>query len=343
MRRLPRLEANSANPSRLELEELLEKETSRRGFLRKLGKSTLALATVGAGDTLWGEFLWGGTNPEIHTLKSEKAPADPRSATLVIGGFGVANTERLAQALRPGMAKYGHMAYLENSNDGIHMGDIIDETRRFIQDKKIDALRLYGHSMGGMLAVALAANIQQDTRLDAIILDCTPASYKDVRSADQAGTLFLHAMDKASLHLGPLTRFGIEAVRPIINGRDDYLDICKHALTKISDDSCSNKLIQAQASFIRGFDARDYADIFPPELPILRLRPDDYEADGTINNKTSLPRWRESLQHEVVDLIVQGGGHANPANQRESYASTLQVAAHAHSFAGAQEGTHRSS
>lgn len=315
-------------PDTLELETMLSKETSRRDFLRRAGKAGITLASIGAGDTLWGEYLWGGTNPEVHMLDTPKLKERfPHTATLAIGGFGVADTQRLARYIRPGLADFGQVGYLKNSNSGIHMGDIIDETRRFIHENSIETLRLYGHSMGGMLAVALASNLLKDVRLDAIILDCSPASYKDVRSADQAGTLFLDIMDKTSLHMGPLTRLGIETLRPILNGRDDYLDICQHALTKISDDSCSNKLIQAQASFIRAFDVEDYKNIFPQSMPILRLRPDNYNADGTVNNETSLPRWRDGLNHTVTDITVAGSGHANPGKYPESYTIALHQAA----------------
>lgn len=323
---------HEAQPAHLEIEGLLERQTSRRDFLRSLGKT----ATVGMGiltaDTLAGEYLWGGTNPEIRTLNTPEREGFESSATLVVGGFGVSDTENLAAAVAPTLSHYGSIAHLEYSSNGIHMGDLVSTAREYIDKHDIDNLRIYGHSMGGMVAVALAARLAKDVHLGALFLDCSPASYKDVRSQDRAGTWLLHTTDELSLHFGPLTRLGMEVIRPLIKGDDDYMRICERAINKLSDGSCSNKLIQAQASFIRTFNPTDYSGVFPDTMPIIRLRPQNLDADHTINNTTSLPRWREGLDHEIVDMIIKNGGHANPVQRPDEYAAAFHAAAKTYAF-----------
>lgn len=319
-------------PERLELEELLDRRISRRSLLRGFGKVATVGASVLAADTLAGEYLWGGTNPEIKTLATGERKGFESSATLVIGGFGVSDTTNLATSVAPVLEQYGSIAHLEYSSNGIHMGDLVDSAKDYIDKNNIKNLRIYGHSMGGMVAVALAANIAKDVELSALLLDCSPASYEDVRSQDRAGTWLLHTTDELSLHFGPLTRLGMEVMRPIAKGDDDYFRICERAINKLSDGSCSNKLIQAQASFIRTFNPADYSGAFPDSMPILRLRPRDFNEDRTINNETSLPRWREGLNHDIVDVAVTNGGHANPVQRPQEYATAFTAVAKAYAF-----------
>lgn len=319
-------------PAHLEIEGLLERPTSRRGFLRGLGKTAAVGAGILAADTLAGEYLWGGTNPEIKTLDTPEREGFDSSATLVIGGFGVSDTTNLATSIAPTLERYGAIAHLEYSSNGIHMGDLIDSAKEYIEKNNIETLRIYGHSMGGMVAVALAAALAKEVTLGAVFLDCSPASYHDVRSQDRAGTWFLHTTDELSLHFGPLTRLGMEVIRPLAKGDDNYLRICERAINTLSDGSCSNKLIQAQASFIRTFNPADYSGAFSRSMPILRLRPQDFEDDRTINNHTSLARWREGLDHDIVDVAIKNGGHANPVQRTEEYATAFHAIAKAYAF-----------
>lgn len=312
--------------------DFLQTPVSRRSFLRIAGQMA---AVAAVGDTVEGEIIWGGTNPEIHTLYDKEAERKfPDTYTLAIGGFNVANVEGLGEAVQAVFPGYGQVAYLEEAANGLHMGDIEREVTNFIKKNNVQRLRLYGHSMGGMVAIDLASRLKDKTNLEAIILDCTPASWEDVRGAKQTGTWLLHASDEMNLHLGPGARAAMEAISPMLDGNSDFLEACLNAMRKVSspDDICSNKLVQAQASFIRTFDINDFKGKFNESTHILRLRPKEYDADTTVNNETSLSRFEKGLRHEIVDLPIKGSGHANPAQHKEGYRQVLLGAAKDYQF-----------
>ena len=308
-------------------DDFLQRPMSRRTFLHRVGQA----AVVGiASDTLAGELMWAGTNPEIHVLDNPEAKQQfPTTYTLAIGGFNVSRVEGLGHAVASILPGYGQVAYLQNSTRGLDLADIEREAVRFIEKNNVSRLRLYGHSMGGMLATQLGATLKDKVDvLEALILDCSPASYRDVRGEDQTGTWVLQATDEMSLHLGPGARVLMETASPIIDGKRDFFTVCKKALGKVSSgEICSNRLVQAQASLIRTFNASDYRHVFGNETSIIRLRPENYEADDTVNNETSLPRWRAGLAHEVLDIPVKGSGHANPGQHEKQYAAALLGAA----------------
>lgn len=308
--------------------EFLQQPISRRKFLSTAGR----MAAVGmAGDMIQGEILWGGTNPEIHTLDNPEAQKQfPSTYTLAIGGFNVANVKGLAETVQEIFPGYGQVAYLQNAENGIHMGDIEREALRFIKENEVTRLRLYGHSMGGMMAIQLASQLKEKvSSLEAIILDCTPASHEDIRGNKQTAAWLLQITDDAELHMGPITRMAMETASPLLDGRDDIMTLCLNAIRKVSspDDICSNRLVQAQASFMRAFNISDFYHTFSSSTHILRLRPRDYSADPTIDNETSLPRFRDGLGHIVMDVPVLGSGHANPGGHEQSYRTSLLSAA----------------
>jgi len=312
--------------------DFLRAPISRRGFLKTAGRMAL---TAALSDTIQGEIIWGGTNPEVHTVYDEEAERRfPNTYTLVLGGFNVANVKGLGEAVQAVLPGYGQVAYIQNADNGLHVGDIERRTKDFIKENNVRRLRLYGHSMGGMVAIDLASRLKGDTDLEAIILDCTPASYEDVRGGKRAGTWLLHASDEMMLHLGPNARTAMEAVSPMLDGDSDFLEACLHAMRKVSspDDICSNKLVQGQASFIRTFDITDFKGAFDDSTHILRLRPEDYGADGTVDNATSLPRFEKGLDHTVIDLPVKHSGHADPAQHKEAYRDVLLSAAKKYDF-----------
>ncbi|HMH70340.1 MAG TPA: alpha/beta hydrolase, partial [Candidatus Saccharimonadales bacterium] len=175
-----------------------EKPLPRRRFLR-LGGAAVALGV--AGDTLAGELRWGSTNPEIHKIDNPEATRlFPDTYTVAIGGFNVANVEGLGKTVEAILPGYGQTAYLKNSSNGIDMRDIEREALRFIKKNNVNRLRIYGHSMGGMIAIALAAYLKDEVGLlEAVILDCTPASALDLRGKKRMGTRLLHVADGLGL------------------------------------------------------------------------------------------------------------------------------------------------
>jgi len=299
--------------------EFLERQLKRRSVL-KLGGLVLGGGMLA--DTVAGEFIWGGTNPEIHIMHdAQKAKSAPYTYTLAIGGFNVFNMEGLGATIADVLPAQGQIAFLKQADNGINLADIEREVDRFIEENDVLRLSIYGHSMGGMLALQIAAMIKDKVPyMEAVYLDCTPASHYDLRDNKQTGTWLLHKADEAELYLGPVTRMGIEAVAPLIDGHDDIMTICKNAITKVtSGQLCSNQLLEAQASVIRTFNAADYRGSYQDDMYIFRLRPQEYAADSTINNQTSLPTFRSGLERRVIDVPVMGSGHADPGTHTKAY------------------------
>lgn len=306
----------------------LERPMARRNFLR-LGTRAAALAM--AGDTIAGEVLWGGTNPEIHTIDNpEAARRFPDTYTLAIGGFNVSDVEGLGRAVEAILPGFGQVAYLKSSTNGLDMRDIEREAVRFIKENNVSRLRLYGHSMGGMVAVQLGAMLKDNVdTLEAIMLDCTPASHFDLRGNKQTGVKILEAADTWLPPMGPGARFLMEAASPLMDGRDDVVTVCLNAMNKVVSPRkiCSNQLVEAQASLIRTFNAAHFNGTFSDVTSIIRLRPADYDADGTIDNRSSFTRWEEGLGRSLLDVPVVGSGHADPGTHREQYGAALGAAA----------------
>lgn len=297
----------------------LERKTNRRRALQ-IGGMVVGSALLA--DTAAGEFLWGGTNPEIHVLHdAKKAKENPHTYTLVIGGFNVFNMEGLGVTIADVLQGQGQVAYLKQADNGISMPDIEREVVRFIEENDVLRLSIYGHSMGGMLAVQLAALLKEKVPyLEAVYLDCTPASHYDLRDDKQAGAWLLHKADEMALSLGPGARMIAETISPIINGDTDIMRVCRNAIHKVaSGELCSNQLVEAQASVIRLFNPADYQSDFQDNTRILRLRPKDYDADQTINNETSLPRFRSGFNRRVIDVPVIGSSHADPGTHTKAY------------------------
>jgi pimeloyl-ACP methyl ester carboxylesterase len=319
-----------------------EKPLPRRRFLR-LGGEVVALAV--AGDTIAGEIMWGGTNPEIHKIDNpEAAHLFPDTYTLAIGGFNVANVEGLGKTVETILPGYGQTAYLQNSSNGIDMRDIEREALRFIKENNVNRLRIYGHSMGGMVAIELAAYLKDRVGLlEAIILDCTPASHLDLRGNKQAGTLLLHVADELSLHLGPAARVVMETASPILDGRDDIVTICLNSMNKVlsPDKICPNGLLESQGSFMRTFNIADHYDVFSESTHIIELRPADFDRDETVDNKSSHARLESGLGRKVMDVPVVGSGHADPGGHQQAYRAALCHAAEQCGFYRGQAGHSR--
>lgn len=335
MAHLPYYRERTPSPGLPELESAQE-GSSRRKVLKTIGGVGVGLAFT---DTLVGEMWWAGTNPEFRTLENPEARrAFPHTYTLAIGGFGIADVRSVAEAAGKTLGQYSQMGYLHNSNDGFDIKDTIRQAREFIVTHEVEHLRLYGHSMGGMVATELAAELKDEVAIEALFLDCSPASHHDVRDNERFGTFLLSTLDKAKLHFGPGARFLMEAARPVLDGDSDYLDICRRALARSrADGNCSNRFLQDQASYLRAFDVSSFHQDIPEEIPIFHLHPDVHSHDGTVNNETAPKRWREGLGREVIDVPVIGGTHASVRTHPEIYADTLQATIKRHRLFTSQQ------
>lgn len=307
---------------------------ARRTFLRGLAGVGAVGGAVLMGlrlDTKVGEQLYGSGEPEIGVVPDLVAERKfPYHYNLVFGGFGVYNIQHLAQAVHPALRHYGQTAYIKNSNGGLYINKQKQRVLDFLKERNATSVIMYGHSFSGMETVEIGQHLLENgIEVQAEILDCTPEVKYDLRPGKLAGAEFLAAVDKytESLDLsgGPATRFAIESLSRVLDGRIDYRQIAWEALRKLSPKNCSNKLLEDQAHYICAFDGAEYGPSYPATTTIAKLRPRNWDADQTINNLTSLAGWRShAFPHMTVhDVPIVGGGHANPGATGAKYTEAI--------------------
>lgn len=309
-----------------DLVDVSEKGLSRRQALAAgiLG----GLAVVGYSDTLFAELLWRRDAPEIHVLDNPEAKQKyPTTHVLAVAGFNVSDFEGLGKAVEGVLPNLGQIAYLEYSDNGIDMDELERVVLDFIEKNNVENLTLYGHSMGGMVAIELAARIKDKVNINLVVLDCTPTGECDLRGDGKAGTWLLGKTGMVGLSLGPIMRTVMESTSAWKSGHHDPLQVGLKALNKsFSSKTSSNKLIQSQANLIDTFNPAKYRGVFSPEMPIFLVRPDDYRRDPTVNDRTSFPNWGNGLGHVIIDVPVADSGHADPGQCRVQYEAALTAA-----------------
>jgi pimeloyl-ACP methyl ester carboxylesterase len=318
----------------LELENATPPKHSRRTFLKALGYVGAGLGAAYTGlrlDSQLGDAIYGDEPPEVHLLEdSDAAKQFPHHFNVVGGGFGVFNVQELASHVHNGLREFGQTAYIKNSNGGLHEGAQEEALLAFLEEHGGEVVTLYGHSMDGMVMTEIGRSLLRNgVEVQAVLLDCTPERKYDVRPGKLAGAEFLASVDRATEVLqidnGVGVRAAFEGISRVCQGRTDYDKIVEEALAKITPNNCSDRLLKKQANYICSFNGAEQGQDYPIGTKIGKLRPADWNADQTTNNRTALVGWRsDAFPHLTVDdVAVMGGAHANPGNQEAHYATTL--------------------
>jgi hypothetical protein len=316
----------------------LSSQVSRRSFLRWAGGMAAGATIATSGtfmalrmDTEIGDALYGGGEPEIGLIADVKAEQKfPHHFNIVGGGFGVHDIEGLAEHVHEGLGHFGQTAYIKNSNGGLYVEKQKRNLLEFLEDHGGEVVNLYGHSMDGMTMTEIGCFLMQNgVEVQSKFLDCTPEKKYDVRPDKLQGAEFLAAVDRYSELLdisgGPVSRLVMESASRVLEGRVDYWHIVKEALAKLHPENASNKLLEDQAHYMCAFNGAEWGPQYPRRTVIGKLRPQNWNADPTINNQTALVGWRVDAfpQLAVHDVAVKGGGHANPGAAGAEYTKTL--------------------
>lgn len=319
-------------------DEAANNEVSRRTFLRGLAGTAIGVSgIVGSiyavlrADTKFGDQIYGGGDPEIGMVDDAEAERKfPRHFNVVGGGFGVYNIESLAAHVHEGLGNFGQTAYIKNSNSGLNPELQKRKVLGFLEDRGAEVVNLYGHSMDGMLMTEIGSFLLKNgVKVQVDLKDCSPEQKYDVRPDERAGAEVLAAFDRYGeffeAYGGPGTRFMMESAARILDGRVDFEQIAKEALDKLAPDNVSNRLLASQAHYMCAFDGSEWGPDYPSDTVIGKLRPEDWNADPTINNRTALVGWRANAfpQAVVHDVAIKGGGHANPGAEGARYTETL--------------------
>jgi pimeloyl-ACP methyl ester carboxylesterase len=313
---------------------------SRRTFFQKTGRTLFKTALVTSGvinvDTFAGDVLWGSRSAAIGTLENpEAAHWHPKRWTFVTGGWNIPRVSPIAEAIAPSMTAFSQVAYIEDSNRDFDIEKTKAKLRAFVKSNDVREAYLYGHSMGGMEAIELGAHLaEMGVFVPAIVRDCSPTSFLDIRDVKQRCAGVLATADDYKARFGPLVRMGIEMVIRFTDGRSDVGRIIEDSIREIAPANCSNAFVMAQAKYMYQFDITKFSDSFDPNTKFVLLHPDKMQEDQTINNETSIIRLKAGLpNHEVIEQPVIGGGHADPTSVPDAYNRALmQAAAAAHFF-----------
>lgn len=173
--------------------EVAELEQGARvGRLRKIGVSLLAgLAVAVAPAEGLLEAVHLDTQIEtaidhkpVHfdVIDNSAETLLPNTITMVIPGFNVGETDPIAEELSPILKNYGGVVAANVGSQPFDFDEFADKTIAYAKDRKITTMNLYGHSMGGTIAVALAARLEQaGIHVPIIFANSSPSDVNDVQ------------------------------------------------------------------------------------------------------------------------------------------------------------------
>lgn len=327
-------------PKTLELEKLerrRERDSLYHRTARVIGGLALSATALAGIDTITGAALWHNDTPSITTIEgqsaqqaSDKVLIDSHSdAMLVFGGFGVSNSraKQIGTKIEGILPDLEKVAVINYANKGIDIDKIVETTEEYLEANDIDTIDIYGHSMGGMIGMEVAAELRGkgDIAVRSIILDCTPATKRNVRGFDRGGTTLLKQTDELGLHFGPVTRVGMQATRILTKNPKAIFDsdTFPKALRQASN-SASNGVMQDQAGIVDAFNVADYKNTFPASsTDIIQIHPYNNEADHTIDDSQAYSDWQTGLVRPISRIALRGSGHASILSDTALYSKAL--------------------
>ncbi|HSW91193.1 MAG TPA: alpha/beta hydrolase [Candidatus Saccharimonadales bacterium] len=327
-------------PKTLELERLERRR--ERGSLyhrtaRVMGGFALSATALAGIDTITGAAMWHNDTPTITTIEgqsvqqaSDKVLTDGRSdAMLVFGGFGVSNSraKQIGMKIEEALPDLEKVAVINYADKGIDIDKIVETTEEYLEANDIHTIDIYGHSMGGMIGMEVAAELKEKDNIAvrSIILDCTPANKRNVRGSDRGGTTLLKQTDELGLHFGPVTRVGMQATRILTKNPKAIFnsDTFPKALRQASN-SASNGVMQDQAGIVDTFNVADYKDTFPASsTDIIQIHPYNNDADHTIDDSQAYNDWQTGLVRPISRIALRGSGHASILSDTALYSKAL--------------------
>lgn len=244
----------------------LERTLTRRDVLRLSGLTALTLInTDRAVDTLTQQHR----SPRIGMLGNRPDSSNNDAAIIATTGFGRWNPNHVAEVIEPVLGHKGHVGFMDYGTAALDL-KVMESRLNELKAYGIKRLSLFGESMGGMVAMQLAAQAKlRGITIERLFLDCSPSRLADVRKEQQVGTFAVEY-----LLFGPATRLvGEMAVRswdhPADSPRANF-DIAYDKATR----GISNQLMRSEAAFIADFEPEPFAQILRDSgVKVRYLRP----------------------------------------------------------------------
>ncbi len=252
-----------------EVAEVDDAEKLQRRTILKHGLQVAALgglaAVSGVGSAA--ELLVADT--EItHSFEQEHVSIDlvdrsaeallPHEGTLIVPGFNVGQPRQtIAEPLKDVLKNYGRLWCADYGQEPFDSDAFSDKVVEHCHDEDITSLSLVGHSMGGMITVALAAKLAEaGIHVPVVYVISTPAEGQDVIGwSDTISEGWPEFLCEYRLSGGYMTRTGI-----------NYVQDLKQRFRQFRDDIQGPPVIGNHQGLNSGVALRDVRKVSPGQL-----------------------------------------------------------------------------
>lgn len=332
---------------------------SRRSFLSRSGIIGGVVAYEAAVTLAYDNYQGGNVlrpNPEVIAVNNPynqlfveaDRDYDPQShngyqtdvTTLMIPGLNCDYEDDLASALTTSYGSYSRMTRLHLGNKGVNVDDVselaavaaADVTSHGSKHLTNKRLLLHGHSMGGLLAIRIAAKLITEHGItpSLIALDCSPTSATD--SKDDKGRQVIALVRFANRWLGydggPWSRGAIEAYNEYVNQHGTVKSAIHMAQRSAEPDKPAAQLVVSELlaldTSLSNHEVRVIKNLM---LPLCYFMPEDERQDNTVDTRQALQTWHNLFPNQITSYTIPGGGHANPNDCRQ-YDSVINRVLH---------------
>lgn len=287
------------------------RRSSRRSFL--IGS---ALAAVVSTDLAFTRVIQSQREQtRILPLDDDAARARfPNDRWVLFPGYKTSWEEGLwiLNSLRPALSRRAQMAVMGYSNRGLDINNVVATMNRYVDNFRLEKLYFYGHSFGGMVAVEVAARLQdRGIPVELVLLDSSPSSRFDVRDQRMFdGVVLLY---EAGVRVPISLRGTYELGERIVHKNErTWSQIVDQTLEQVSPLAPSSELIQSESSYIYHFDVSRFSLSLGDTKVVFAGNPDD----GVVDYPTARAGWVRGLPDNVVatDYVTAGAlpAHASP-------------------------------
>ena len=295
-----------------------ESRLSRRTLLKAIGLIGLA----GAGDVYLTNEAQRRKRVGLTEFVTELDTYQPDKAWVVLPGYGMGwdNSKEIAQSLAPSLREFGRVAWLGHNNQGLDVDEVTDTIDRYARQAKLRGLFLDGHSFGGMLAAEVGDRLADKPAYDIelIALDSSPSSKFDVY--EQLEVMLLSLSFAAKIPVPTSVRGIYEFYERLVNKNErSYKQIAEQALSTLSPDAPSSRLLQSEGDYINKFDLDNFKLPDSAELGLVANIQDDVVK--TSRAQASWSNWAAKSDKQLKTVWLHGSQppHASSVWNQEMY------------------------
>ncbi len=287
------------------------RQSSRRSFL--IGSTAAALVTA---DLAFTRIIQSQREQtRILPLDDDGARERfPNDRWVLFPGYKTSWEEGLwiLNSLRPALTGRAQLAVMGYSNRGLDINNVVAVMNRYVDNFRLEKLYFYGHSFGGMVAVEVAARLQdRGIPVELVFLDSSPSSRFDVQDQGMFdGVVLLY---EAGVRVPISVRGTYELGERIAHKNErSWSQIVDQTLEQLSPLAPSSELIQSESSYIYHFDVTRFRLSLGETKVVFAGNP----SDGVVNYPTARAGWARALPDNVVsvDYVTEGAlpAHASP-------------------------------